>query len=359
MTDFIPNSYQTPNDYVDQFMHLLTSDEWKVLTYTVRRIFGFQKRQDRISLTQYEQGARDRNGNPLDHGTGLSRPTIIKALATLEQFGLQVLIEPNNRQMNEAACYTLQLSAGKVDVAGLERRAAESKRRGRERTESARETTPRHTRGAGKSDLPALSDTGMSDLPAKPVSGTYRPRSMPLTTPGKSDIPGVVSGTYTQYTGEIQEEIQEKHTHTAAAPSETPANGRGHPAEKPVCECKTPHGSEFCDEVRIAYARNQQSVHNPHGYAMTKDARAGVYDGAVREFVAKVENPAEPKRPRDTSACPDCHGKGFWYPAGEDTPEGRARGTAKCKHPRLEAELERLQQEAAASKDLLAAGGAR
>lgn len=37
-------------------------------------------------------------------------------------------------------------------------------------------------------------------------------------------------------------------------------------------------------------------------------------------------------KPRDTSGCPDCHGLGWWYP------EGPAKGTARCKHLRLDAE---------------------
>ena len=48
---FVPNSFQTPNDYVDEIMPYLTGEEFKVLIYAVRRILGFQKRQDRTSLS--------------------------------------------------------------------------------------------------------------------------------------------------------------------------------------------------------------------------------------------------------------------------------------------------------------------
>ena len=70
MSNFIPNSFQTPNAYVDQFMHLLSGPEYKVLCYLVRRIFGFQKRQDRVSMRQITSGIRNREGDFLDHGTG-------------------------------------------------------------------------------------------------------------------------------------------------------------------------------------------------------------------------------------------------------------------------------------------------
>jgi hypothetical protein len=36
MALLIPNSFQTPNAYVDQYMPLLTPEEWVVLSYVVR-----------------------------------------------------------------------------------------------------------------------------------------------------------------------------------------------------------------------------------------------------------------------------------------------------------------------------------
>ncbi len=75
-SEFIPNSFQTPNVYIDRFMHLLTAEEWKVLSYAVRRIFGFQKRSDRISLSQFMHGTRSTlNDVQLDYGTGLTKPS--------------------------------------------------------------------------------------------------------------------------------------------------------------------------------------------------------------------------------------------------------------------------------------------
>lgn len=316
MSDFIPNSFQTPNDYVDQFMSLLTPEEWVVLSYTVRRIFGFQKRQDRISLSQYENGAKDREGNPLDRGTGLSRPAIIKALAALEKYGLQVLVEPNDKHKNEGACYALQLSAKKVNVAGLEKRAALAKERGRERTKTARANNPRHTH-AGKSDLPPLSDAPVSTTNQHPVSPTYQQavstRSAPLTVPGKPHLPPPVSPTDTQNTGGNPGEIQ-THTHGARAPS--------------ACRCKLPHGSEFCDEVRLAYGIAEPGITKPPAYAQNEDVRAGRDDFLIRAWLAEKENPPPE---RDITKCPDCRGSTWVEPGGP------GKGRAKCKHPRLNA----------------------
>ena len=56
MSDLRPNTFQTPNEYVDKYLYLLTSDECKVLLYAVRRIFGFNKDQDRIAVSQFADG---------------------------------------------------------------------------------------------------------------------------------------------------------------------------------------------------------------------------------------------------------------------------------------------------------------
>ncbi len=75
----------------------------------------------------------------------------------------------------------------------------------------------------------------------------------------------------------------------------------------------------------------------PDSYAMTLEARRGTHDAAYLKRQKELQKPAETASAlasRDVSGCPDCAGTGFWYPAG-DTPEGRAQGTAKCRHARL------------------------
>jgi hypothetical protein len=45
-----PNSYRTLNYYADRYLHLLTPDAWKVLSYVARRVSGFEARQGRALL---------------------------------------------------------------------------------------------------------------------------------------------------------------------------------------------------------------------------------------------------------------------------------------------------------------------
>ncbi len=63
---------------MDNYWHQLSGSEQKILDYMLRRTWGFNKEFDEISLTQLEFGIKN-----LDKGTGLSRPTIIKAIKSL------------------------------------------------------------------------------------------------------------------------------------------------------------------------------------------------------------------------------------------------------------------------------------
>lgn len=136
--DMIPNTFYMPNVYVDEIMPLLTPEEWVVLTYAVRRIFGFHKRQDHISLSQFRHGTRTRTGKRLDGGTGFSKDAIRSALESLETFKILVKVAENDPYQNLGAAYRLQYQANEIDWEALEERQANKALTGRQRTESAR-----------------------------------------------------------------------------------------------------------------------------------------------------------------------------------------------------------------------------
>ena len=108
-SSFVPNAFQTPNGYVDSVMPYLTGEEYKVLIYATRRILGFQKRQDRISLSQFTDGTRSKDGDVLDKGTGLSVGTVKTCLKSLSDFGLMVKVAPNDPKTNDGDMWALQL----------------------------------------------------------------------------------------------------------------------------------------------------------------------------------------------------------------------------------------------------------
>ncbi|HEX3560320.1 MAG TPA: hypothetical protein VHU19_14025 [Pyrinomonadaceae bacterium] len=266
---FIPNSYSTPNDYADQLMHLLSGEEWKVLSYTVRRIFGFQKRRDHVSLTQYQEGTRAA-GRHLDYGTGLSRPTIIKALATLCKYGLMTLVALNDLQHNEGDCYALQLDASKVDMEGLLKRNAERRQTNSLRMAKARKLSPKN-----KKKTPAPASPDLSDL----VSETYQQNAL---SPGKSDLPPVVSGTdRPRYVGlthnnQIENQKKTRDTHTQVEPQPT----RAREEHDNVCVSGE---EEVTEEDYYAFARSKKSFHTPDAWAMTHWKQRDA-DKLVREW---------------------------------------------------------------------------
>ncbi|MDD3940574.1 MAG: replication protein [Candidatus Pacebacteria bacterium] len=65
---------------MDKYWKNLNGSEQKVLDFILRHTYGFRKLSDYISLNQLENGV-----GKLDKGTGLTRPTIIKSLKSLEE----------------------------------------------------------------------------------------------------------------------------------------------------------------------------------------------------------------------------------------------------------------------------------
>ena len=82
-----PNTTQVPDIIIDRWMSKLSGAEFKVLLYITRRTYGFQKEGDTISLKQIVSGITRRDGTQLDHGTGLNKDTVCKALNSLEERG--------------------------------------------------------------------------------------------------------------------------------------------------------------------------------------------------------------------------------------------------------------------------------
>lgn len=83
-----PNTTPTPDEIFDRFLTRLSHAELKVLLYITRRTFGFKKSADHISIKQISEGIVTKKGHRLDHGAGLNRRTVIRAVQSLEEKGL-------------------------------------------------------------------------------------------------------------------------------------------------------------------------------------------------------------------------------------------------------------------------------
>jgi len=93
------NGTQIPDAYFDEVMAPLGPSAFTVLMYVSRRTFGFKRHSDQISLDQICHGivtteVRAADGTVikparhLDHGTGLAKSTVVRALDRLIAAGL-------------------------------------------------------------------------------------------------------------------------------------------------------------------------------------------------------------------------------------------------------------------------------
>lgn len=105
-----PNFTPVPDEFFDDLAPRLNGGEVKVLLYIIRRTFGFKKDRDNISLSQMLNGIVRRNGERLDHGVGLSKPSLCRALNTLTE--KQVIIatrQYDQKGSNLATSYQLHM----------------------------------------------------------------------------------------------------------------------------------------------------------------------------------------------------------------------------------------------------------
>jgi len=105
-----PNFTSVPDEVFDLLLSVLTEAELKVLLYIIRRTFGFKKTADSISIRQMTRGIRTAAGQQLDSGTGLSVPSVTKAVKSLERQGIIVAIRSSSKERgSETTTYALNL----------------------------------------------------------------------------------------------------------------------------------------------------------------------------------------------------------------------------------------------------------
>lgn len=110
---YMPNSTPVPDNFFDELLADLSGAEVKVVCYVMRRTFGFKRQSDNISISQMLNGIVKKDGTRLDRGTGLSKPTLLRALRTLKE--RRVLIANRNSSTergDEATNYHLNIREG-------------------------------------------------------------------------------------------------------------------------------------------------------------------------------------------------------------------------------------------------------
>jgi|GEM_PF-6595813 len=185
MGKFVPNTFQTFNDYVDELMALLTPEEYKCLIFAARHVMGWQDRinarRAAISLTMFETGYTT-EGGAIYGGTGMNRATIIRACDALDFYRVLIKVgEPTS----DGQGYELSESP---DMIGLLQRATDQKEAARNRTSrGARVSKAKRDekRATSTSDAPVGST---SDVPGEAVRRTYQKEYVRRTTTSTSDV---------------------------------------------------------------------------------------------------------------------------------------------------------------------------
>lgn len=144
---------------------------------------------------------------------------------------------------------------------------------------------------------------------AKELRGLSFQVLLPSATRAES-TPGAETASGTESAPNKVHTIKDTHTNTAES---------GSAPRVRVCSRFT-----LAECRRYAESLRRDGINNPGGYA-TKIHRSGEADDLIETFLSPVETSMSV----DASLCPDCHGTGFWEPAG------KGKGVAKCKHERL------------------------
>jgi hypothetical protein len=86
-----PGTTAVPDYVFDFLLEKLTGNELKALMYIIRRTFGFGKSADAISLSQFREGIKTKDGKVLNVGCGIGHNRLILAALTgLEKKGYVV-----------------------------------------------------------------------------------------------------------------------------------------------------------------------------------------------------------------------------------------------------------------------------
>lgn len=98
-----PSYTQVPDQLFDELLPILSGGELKALLYICRRTFGFKRESDNISLNQMLNGITKEDGSQLDLGTGLSKPTLLRALKSLQDKEILIAERRANEQKGDLA----------------------------------------------------------------------------------------------------------------------------------------------------------------------------------------------------------------------------------------------------------------
>jgi DNA-binding PadR family transcriptional regulator len=74
------NWSKLPHQLIEALPNIKTIGEMKVIIYTLRHTWGYQDDYKKITLDEFENGRKRKDGSRIDNGTGLTKPTIVDGI---------------------------------------------------------------------------------------------------------------------------------------------------------------------------------------------------------------------------------------------------------------------------------------
>jgi DNA-binding MarR family transcriptional regulator len=92
------NWSKLPHEFIDALPLVETIGEMKIILYVLRHTWGYHDEEKRITLDEFQNGRKRRDGSRIDNGTGLSKPTVIDGIERAIKHGfLQVEIDERDK----------------------------------------------------------------------------------------------------------------------------------------------------------------------------------------------------------------------------------------------------------------------
>ena len=110
------NWFRMPNEWIDMCAEISSLAELKVVQYVMRHTWGHQEYgiRKRISVDEFMNGRWRKNGERMDKGTGLSKPSVITGLRSSVERGLLIEEVDDSDRARVKKYYSLRMNPESV-----------------------------------------------------------------------------------------------------------------------------------------------------------------------------------------------------------------------------------------------------
>jgi hypothetical protein len=104
------NYSKLPHKFIDMLPSIKSMSELKILIYTLRHTWGYQDSFKGMTLDEYMNGRKRKDGSRIDSGTGLSRPSVKDGINKAVSHGYLFVAENNGDKARIKRYYSLEKS---------------------------------------------------------------------------------------------------------------------------------------------------------------------------------------------------------------------------------------------------------